>query len=175
MKPSIFSWATLTTTLGMGALTLALATPASAANYIQTKSIDFAGSACAAASVSTSGNSETLMIFRTWRSVGNDRSNCAISIPVKVPRGMQVGLPTVTYKGSTTPALLTSEVFFAGDLTTAKKLNVRNTFTKTDKTISWSGCGEDVNIRLNAALMTDYGVGKINSITLSKLPTRTCR
>ena len=175
MKPSVFSWATLTTALGMGSLALALVSPASAANYIQTKSIDFAGSACAAASVNSSGNSDIIMIFRNWRSVGNDRSNCAISIPVKVPRGVQVGLPTVTYKGYSTPALLTSEVFFAGDLTTAKKISVKNTFTKIDKTIAWSGCGEAVNIRVNAALMTDYGSGRINSITLSKLPTRACR
>ncbi|WP_020561200.1 DUF4360 domain-containing protein [Thiofilum flexile] len=175
MKSSLFSWATLIASLGFSSFALALVPPAQAANYIQTKSIDFAGSECAAASVKSSGNSEIIMAFTSWRTRGNDRSNCAISIPVKVPRGVQVGLPTVTYKGSSTPALLTSEVFFAGDLSTAKKINVRNTFTKVDQTIGWSGCGEDVNIRLNAALMTDYGTGRINSITLSKLPTRSCR
>ncbi|MEN9433660.1 MAG: hypothetical protein RLZZ422_1249 [Pseudomonadota bacterium] len=175
MKPSTLSWSTVAAWLGLGTVAVALSTPALAANYIQTKSIDFAGSACAAASVRSSGNTDTIFIFSQWKTVGNDRAHCSISIPVKVPNGMQVGLPTVTYKGTSTPALLTSEVFFAGDLTTAKKLNVKNTFTKTDKTIAWSGCGEDVNIRLNAALMTDYGTGKISSITLSKLPTRRCQ
>lgn len=175
MKPSRFFKAAVLSSLSLGALVAALSTPVSAASYIQTKSIDFAGSACAAASVRTSGNSDTIFVFTRWKTVGNDRANCAISIPVKVPKGLQVGLPSVTYTGTSTPALLTSEVFFAGDLSTAKKLNVKNSFSKTDKTVSWSACGEDVNIRVNAALMTDYGTGRISSMILSQLPTRRCR
>lgn len=175
MKPSRFFKAAVLSTLSLGTLVAALSTPASASSYIQTRSIDFAGSACAAASVRTSGNATTIFVFNRWKTVGNDRAHCSISIPVKVPKGMQVGLPTVTYTGTSTPALLTSEVFFAGDLTTAKKLKVRNNFSTTDKTIAWSGCGEDVNIRVNAALMTDYGTGRISSMILSQLPTRRCR
>ena len=94
------------------------------------------------------------------------RKSCNIAIPVHVPQGLSVSIIAVDYRGFNSlprraSARFSAEYFFAGrrgpkyqktfrgpvddDYTIRNKLAV--------SAISWSRCGEDVNLRVNSSMM----------------------
>jgi hypothetical protein len=100
----------------------------------------------------------------TRRSVS--RKSCNIAIPVHVPQGLSISIIAVDYRGFNSlprraSARFTAEYFFAGrrgpryqkswrgpldrDYTISNKLAV--------SAISWSKCGQDVNLRVNSSMM----------------------
>jgi hypothetical protein len=101
----------------------------------------------------------------TRRSV--DRKNCDIAIPVHIPQGYSVSLFQMDYRGfNSLPAggssRLGVEYFFAGQRGPVST-RVFNGSLNADYLVSdrvgasamiWSACGKDVNLRVNASLMT---------------------
>lgn len=137
----------------------------------------YGGSGCpggsASVTLSPDGKSLTLIFDQFIVEAGGptrkriDRKNCDIAIPVHVPQGMSVSILEVDYRGfnalpSGAMARFSSEYFFAGsrgpqfsrtfmgplnqDYVINNKLGVQGTV--------WSPCGADVNLRVNASMMT---------------------
>src|SRR5262249_20749439 len=105
---------------------------------------------------------------------------CNVVIPVHVPQGFSVSVLTLDYRGfNDLPAGATSrfdvEYFFAGNHGPGMTRNfygqlsddftIRNDLTATASV--WSGCGEDVNLRVNTDLLVQtnsYGQDALASI-----------
>ncbi len=94
-----------------------------------------------------------------------DRKSCNVAIPVHVPQGMAVSILAIDYRGyNNFPVGANSqfnvEYFFAGARgpVFSKKFNgpkdedylIHNELTA--KTIVWSACGADVNLRTNSSI-----------------------
>lgn len=101
----------------------------------------------------------------TRRSV--DRKSCDIAIPVHIPQGYSVSLFQMDYRGfNSLPAggstRLGIEYFFAGQrgpvTTKVFNGNINADYLVSNRVaanaVIWSACGKDVNLRVNASLMT---------------------
>lgn len=94
-----------------------------------------------------------------------DRKSCNVAIPVHVPQGLSISVMAVDYRGyNNIPAGASSqfnvEYFFAG----SAGPSFRKTFTGpkdadylisnqlTAKSLVWSACGADVNLRTNSSM-----------------------
>ena len=93
------------------------------------------------------------------------RKNCNVTIPVHVPQGLSVSVLQADYRGYNglprgANSQLTAEYFFAG---VAGPKTSRMFYGGLDEeylvrhnllasAIVWSGCGQDVNLRINSAM-----------------------
>ncbi len=137
----------------------------------------YGGNGCPSGSVDTvlAPDAKTLSILfdqfvtEAGRSSGKsiDRKSCNLAIPVHVPQGYSISLIGIDYRGYVsaprgTTAQLNVEYFFGGS--SGPKYN--NTFltphdsdyTLTNNLVAsalvWSPCGADVNLRVNASMLT---------------------
>ena len=94
-----------------------------------------------------------------------DRKNCQLAIPVHVPNGYSVSLVGVDYRGYNylprrAQATFTAEYFFAGMRGPRFRKDFRGSldqeYTLTNRlaltALTWSKCGEDVNLRIATAM-----------------------
>ena len=94
------------------------------------------------------------------------RKACNIAIPVHVPQGFSVSLIDVDYRGYTylpsrASARFTASYFFAGSRGPRLSKSFRGwkddeylfTNNLVATALSWSPCGSDVNLRVNASMM----------------------
>lgn len=94
-----------------------------------------------------------------------DRKSCNIAIPVFVPQGFTVSILKIDFRGfNHLPQSATSqfnvEYFFAGERGPAFRKDFRGPLDEdylihnelTAKSIIWSGCGADVNLRTNSSM-----------------------
>src|SRR3989338_5011396 len=94
-----------------------------------------------------------------------DRKNCDIAVPVHVPNGLSVSVINVDYRGFNdlpygTMSQFNAEYFFAGTRgpSYSKTFSgpqtgnyvIRNNLVAT--AVSWSACGQDVNLRANTSM-----------------------
>lgn len=102
-----------------------------------------------------------------------DRKSCNLAIPVHVPQGLSISVLAIDYRGyNNLPAGATSqfnvEYFFAGS--TGPKFTKSFTGPKdadylirnqlTGRSIVWSACGADVNLRTNSSIKVTTKNGK---------------
>ena len=136
----------------------------------------YGGNGCpagsAAATLSPDGKSLSILfdnyIVQAGGTSGNtvDRKSCNIAIPVTVPAGYSVSVFKIDYRGfNSLPQGASSqfnvEYFFAGSqgprFQKAFSGPVNDDFLISNEvvaqTVSWSPCGEDVNLRANTSLM----------------------
>ncbi|MEI6789695.1 MAG: DUF4360 domain-containing protein [Myxococcaceae bacterium] len=123
------------------------------------------------ASVALSPDNKSLSILfnsflvETNRSRMVDRKNCDIAVPVHVPQGLSVSVINIDYRGfnslpAGTMSQFNAEYFFAGTRGPAYSRTftgpqtgnyiLRNNLIAT--AVSWSPCGQDVNLRANTSL-----------------------
>ena len=127
-----------------------------------------------------------------------DRKSCNIAIPVFVPQGLSVSILKIDFRGfNHLPQYGTSqfnvEYFFAGTRGPAfqKKFSgpldedytINNELTA--RSIVWSGCGADVNLRTNSSMrvktvsnkeaMASIDSEDINAAIVYQLQWRDCR
>ncbi len=175
---------------------IALGTPAYGGNGCP------AGSA--AATLSPDGKSLSILfdnyIVQAGGTSGNtvDRKSCNIAIPVTVPAGYSVSVFKIDYRGfNSLPQGASSEFnveyFFAGSqgprFQKAFSGPVNDDFIISNEvvaqTVSWSPCGEDVNLRANTSLMAQTNSAyqqtmatvdsaDINAAVVFQLAWRTC-
>jgi hypothetical protein len=94
-----------------------------------------------------------------------DRKSCNIAIPVFVPQGFTVSILKIDFRGfNHLPQSATSqfnvEYFFAGERGPAFRKDFRGPLDEdylinnelTARSIVWSGCGADVNLRTNSSM-----------------------
>jgi hypothetical protein len=94
-----------------------------------------------------------------------DRKSCNIAIPVFVPQGYTVSILKIDFRGfNHLPQSATSqfnvEYFFAGERGPAFRKDFRGPLDEdylinnelTARSIVWSGCGADVNLRTNSSM-----------------------
>ncbi len=115
-----------------------------------------------------------------------DRKSCNLTIPVRVPGGYSVAIFAVDYRGfNAVPSggynKLTAEYFWAGmrGPTMTRQFNgpTASDYTATDNllasTLVWAPCGQSVNLRINAGLMSmansamQQTLGTVDSVDLT--------
>jgi len=128
-----------------------------------------------------------------------DRKSCNFSIPVRVPQGYSVSVFQVDYRGyNAVPRggynRFDAEYFWAGARgpRISRQFNgpINDTYTLTDNLIAtalvWTPCGADVNLRVNASMMSmtnsrgEQILGTVDSADISSgliyhLQWRRCR
>jgi hypothetical protein len=155
--------------------TLGLSSPVLAAD-IELGDPIYGGSGCptGTASATLSPDRKTLSVLfdqyiaEAGHSVGRnlDRKSCNLAIPVSIPNGLSVSILKVDYRGFVSVprgglAQLGVEYFFAGARgpRTSESFRgpVERDYTVTDNlmasAIVWSGCGEDVTLRVNSNML----------------------
>jgi hypothetical protein len=160
--------------LATAALVSATMSPAFASSKVEILGANYGGSGCPdqSASVSVSPDGQELSIlFDKFVALGNNlaesRKSCNLSIPIKIPQGLQISLYDADYRGYVSPATtanLRAEYFFAGNrgpvfsriFRGEKDYNVRDSLATVADV--WSACGDSVNMRVNAS-MTARGSG----------------
>jgi hypothetical protein len=171
--------------LVLATLASAPITPAFAnSNRVEILGANYAGSGCpvnsASASVSPDGQ-ELSVLFDKFAAIGNSatesRKSCNLSIPIKIPQGFQVSLYDADYRGYVAPATratLRSEYFFAGSKGPVfqRNFNGETNYDARDSlaTIAdvWSGCGDSVNMRVNASIRAQgQGMATVDSFDLA--------
>lgn len=161
----------------------AVSTPATAQS-LQLGKIGVGGTGCPAGSVSAqlgNGGKTISLKFRSYQaSAGGarsfDRKACGIAIPVVVPPGLSVAVVGVDYRGASklpagASAVFSAEYFFAGSKGQKSAQTIKGPasgrFTVADKgTLVWSGCGTDVNFRVNTSLRVNTTGGRNASVSL---------
>lgn len=169
---------------------------AAMAQSLQLGQPSYGGNGCpggSASAILSPDNSELSVLFDQYiaeagGSTGRriDRKSCNLAIPVRVPQGYSVAIVKVDYRGYTAvPAggrnQFDVEYFWAG----ARGPKVSRTFTGprndsytvTDEliatTLVWSGCGAEVNMRINSSMMAqsnsrmDQTIGTVDSVDVS--------
>lgn len=147
---------------------LFMASTAQAAPVFFKSPVSFAGTGCPAGSISITGaNTDTLSVLFDSYDVGDDaasgqrrRASCSFAVPVHVPQGYQVSTMTADWQGyAEGRTQLRRKYFFAGQpnvpwLTDAINSRHGTDYTKRDNlvhsTLTWSGCGRSVNLRINS-------------------------
>ena len=160
----------LTTIIATAVLGLGLASSVQARPAVYFKNpINFAGTGCKAGSVSVSGaNSATLSVLFDAYDAGKDslsglrRSACSFSVPIKVPRGLQISHLTADWEGYVEGrGQLSRKYFLAGRPYNSWKRNTYRkprggNFTKRDNIYHASfatGCnGGTYNLRINSQI-----------------------
>lgn len=156
------------------ALMSATISPAFAQQTVQILGASYGGNGCPdrSASVSVSPDGQELTIlFDKFVAQGNvsaeKRKSCNLSIPIKVPQGVQISLYDADYRGYVAPktsANLRAEYFFAGQRGPifSRNFNGETNYNVRDSLATvadvWSRCGDSINMRVNAA-MTASGAG----------------
>jgi len=162
---------------GLGIFAAVVALNSSAmADDIYLGQAGYGGNGCPAgsASVTLSPDAKALSIIFDRYSAeaggGNgktiDRKSCNIAIPVHVPQGMSVSIIDVDYRGYVMApvggsANFRTEYFFAGSRGPAFEKNFVGPYddeytlksTLALNAMVWSACGEDVNLRVNTAMV----------------------
>lgn len=181
-------WITLLAT-GLTALTVASTTPDT--KIINVGDIVYGGSGCPAGEaqikalgVLTRIRTDSFVVKTGVDDPTVNRKSCNLSIPVQVPSGYQIALPTLQVRGkvdlsANSNARLDTEVFFAGQ-TGAKqsetfqgRLQKRFKLNFSASQNTWSACGENVNVRVNMGLLVRSARGQADQgmITSIRLPT----
>ncbi|MBK8451819.1 MAG: DUF4360 domain-containing protein [Thiofilum sp.] len=181
-------WITLLAA-GLTVLTVASTTPDT--KIISFGEVAYGGSGCSAgeAQIKSLG---TLTRIRTDDFVVKtgvddpavDRKSCNLSIPVQVPSGYQIALPTIQVRGKVdlndhSNARLDTEIFFAGQAGVKQSETFQGGLQKRFKlnfstnNNAWSACGASVNIRVNLGLLVRSARGQADQgmITSIRLPT----
>lgn len=135
----------------------------------------YGGTGCPAGSVSVTlspdAKSLSLLFDQYQVAVGGetgksfDRKSCNIAIPVHVPQGLSVSILKIDFRGfNHLPQSGTSqfnvEYFFAGTRGPAFQRRFRGPLDEdylinnelTAEAYTWSGCGQDVNLRTNSSM-----------------------
>ncbi|MEM7579358.1 MAG: DUF4360 domain-containing protein [Mastigocoleus sp.] len=179
-----------TTTL----MTVSIA-PALAAPTVKIVGAGYGGSGCpdGSANVTVSPDGQELSILfdqfiADGSKVRDSRKSCNLSIPIKVPAGFQVSVYDFDYRGYVSPKTLgrlSAEYFFAGQRGPKALRNIRGEkdYAVRDriKTLVWSGCGDSVNMRVNAGLSArGRGIATLDSVDVShglkyQIRYRACR
>lgn len=166
----------------------------------------YGGTGCPAGSVSTTlspDNKSLSLIFDEYTvSTGGetgrtfDRKSCNVAIPVHVPQGYSVAVLAVDYRGFNhlprgSSSQFNVEYFFAGSRGPAFR---RSFFGALDddymihnelgvRSMVWSRCGEDVNLRTNSSIRLSGGRGEamstvdsqdVNAAIVYRLSWRRC-
>lgn len=189
--------------------TLMMAATAQAQSQLRLGTPSYGGTGCpgGTASVSVSPDQSAVSILfdqfltEAGRDVGRriDRKSCNFSIPVRVPSGYSVAVFQVDYRGyNAVPRggynRFDAEYFWAGSRgpRISRQFNgpINDTYTLTDNliatTLVWSPCGADVNLRVNASMMSstnsrqEQTLGTVDSADISsgliyRLQWRRCR
>jgi Domain of unknown function (DUF4360) len=160
-------------------------TPAFASSSrVEILGANYAGSGCPvnSASVSVSPDGQELsVLFDKFAAIGNSptesRKSCNLSIPIKIPQGFQVSLYDADYRGYVAPATqatLRSEYFFAGSRGPVfqRTFNGETNYDARDSLATvadvWSGCGDSVNMRVNASMSArGKGMATVDSFDLA--------
>lgn len=125
---------------------------------------------------------ELSVLFDQFTAIGNGSAinkykTCNLIIPLRVPAGFQVTFFNVDYRGYISPATtgrLRAEYFFAGargpvfsqTLVGETDYFVRHDFSAL--TGLWSGCGQAVNLRVNASIRANgRGIATVGSSNLA--------
>jgi hypothetical protein len=144
----------------------------------------YGGNGCPvdSASVTVSPDGQELSIlFDKFIAEGNNpsqsRKSCNLSIPIKVPQGVQISLYDADYRGYVAPstsANLRAEYFFAGARgpVFTRKFNGETNYNVRDRLATvanvWSACGKSVNMRVNAAMSAQgRGMATVDSFDLA--------
>lgn len=184
--------------LALAVLLAALALPASAQSDLAVfGEAGYGGSGCpdGTARIVAAFDSSSIALFPDAYSVGDngrslDRKTCAIAIPVSVPDGMQVAIRGIAFLGTAIlpaglDATLSAEAFTAGDSGEVTELPLTGPSTgpyfrfltiPEDKLV-WSGCGEDVNLRLNTSLRAkgnESASVTLDAINIFRVATKAC-
>jgi hypothetical protein len=171
-------------TLLIGFALMTAVSPAWAAEKVEIQGASYGGNGCPdkSASVSVSPDGQELTIlFDKFAALGSNpaesRKSCNLSIPVKVPQGFQISLYDADYRGYVAPATtgkLRAEYFFAGQrgpvfvrqFQGEMNYNVRDSLST--ETNVWSGCGDSLNMRVNASVAADgAGTATVDSLDLA--------
>lgn len=135
----------------------------------------YGGTGCPAGSVSATlspdAKSLSLLFDQYQVAVGGttgksfDRKSCNVAIPVHVPQGLSVSVLKIDFRGfNHLPVSATSqfnvEYFFAGTKGPVFEKKFRGSLDEdylinnnlSVQAISWSACGEDVNLRTNSSM-----------------------
>jgi hypothetical protein len=153
----------------------------------------YGGSGCPAgtASITLSPDQKTLsFIFDRYvaeagASYGRtlDRKACNISVPVHIPQGFSVSLLQVDYRGFVSArggeSEFNVEYFFAGSrgpkFTKTFNNEEREYLLSNDlrmRGLSWSRCGEDVNVRVNSSVKARSFAGDDTIISVDSADIR---
>jgi hypothetical protein len=119
-----------------------------------------------------------------------DRKTCAIAIPVNVPDGVSVAVRNVGLRGAARlpeglEATLTVEAFSAGEVGEASEIAFAGPadtgflrfLSVPDDQLVWSGCGEDINLRINTSLRTrgtEDAAVSVSAMIVYPLATKAC-
>jgi hypothetical protein len=174
----------LANTLLVGFTLIAAVSPAFAAEKVEIQGATYGGNGCPtdSANVSISPDGQELTIlFDKFAALGSNpaesRKSCNLSIPIKVPQGFQISLYNADYRGYVAPATtgkLRAEYFFAGQkgpvferqFPGEVNYNVRDSLTT--QTNVWSGCGDSLNMRVNASMVAaGKGLASVDSLDLA--------
>lgn len=181
-------WITLLAA-GLTVLTVASTTPDT--KIISVGEVSYGGSGCSAgeAQIKSLGTltrirTDEFMVKTGVDDPAVDRKSCNLSIPVQVPSGYQIALPTIQVRGKVdlndhSNARLDTEIFFAGQAGVKQSetfqggLQKRFKLNFSAKNNAWSACGESVNVRVNLGLLVRSARGQADQgmITSIRLPT----
>ncbi|MBD2296091.1 DUF4360 domain-containing protein [Anabaena sphaerica FACHB-251] len=172
------------TFLAAATLMTASVGPAFANDKVKILNAEYGGNGCpeGSASVNVSPDGQELSIlFDKFIALGNKsaetRKSCNLSIPIQVPQGFQVSLYDADYRGYVAPSTtgrLRAEYFFAGQRGPVFSRTFRGEadYNVRDKLVTvgdvWSGCGDSVNMRVNAAMIANgQGMATVDSFDLA--------
>jgi hypothetical protein len=182
----------------LAAALLALsAAPATAQDAVVLGQPGYGGSGCPDGTASTVlgfGAQAAIYLFDDYAVGDNgravDRKTCAIAIPVHVPAGMSVAVRNVAVRGVADlpdglDATLNVELFSAGSIGEVNEIPLPGPgktgylrfVTVPDDQLKWSGCGDDINLRINTSLRTrgdKAAKAELNALIVYPLATRAC-
>jgi Domain of unknown function (DUF4360) len=153
--------------LATATLMVASISPSFANDKVEIVGVSYRGSGCpqGSASVDINPDGQKLSIlFGEFKTFGNRepeerRKDCNLTIPVKVPAGLQISIYTANYRGSVdenTTGKLRVEYFFAGEsgiiFEDLLKGEIDYDVPHELNAAVWSACGESVNMRVNASM-----------------------
>jgi Domain of unknown function (DUF4360) len=167
-----------------GAFLAATASQASA-QKVEIVGADYGGNGCpgGSASVTVAPDGQSLSVLFDKYSANakiqtESRKSCNLTIPIKVPNGLQVSLFDVDYRGYVAPntsGALRAEYFFAGQRgpVVQQTFNGETNYEKRDTlgllSNVWSQCNASPNLRINSSLVAKgSGTATLDSIDLSK-------
>jgi hypothetical protein len=180
----------------MGLVVGMMISSAAMAQNLQLGQPSYGGNGCpggSASAVLSPDNSELSILFDQYSAeAGNttgrriDRKSCNLAIPVIVPQGYSVAILKVDYRGYTAvpsggKAQFDTEYFWAGTRgphqTRVFTGPSSGDYTLTDnllaQTLVWSGCGAEVNLRINSSMLAQSNakmeetLGTVDSVDVS--------
>lgn len=173
------------------AIILMMASAHADTDTINPSEITYGGTGCSAgeAQIKSLGTltrirTDELMVKTGVDDPAVNRKSCNLSIPVQVPSGYQIALPTIQVRGKVdlndnSNARLDTEVFFAGQAGVKQSETFQGGLQKRFKlnfsanNNAWSACGESVNVRVNLGLVVRSARGQTDQgmITSIRIPT----